>query len=155
MKTSRAGVRWLPVLFLALAASAADLAPDSSRFAASGLEEARVRSFFDALQSAVRAGRNDELAELIGYPLTVRRSSGALVIPDRAKFLSDPDAVFTKSVREQVLAQRFEDLFANWQGVMVGRGVLWFGGVCGPRSPGGSCADPRIRVTSVDQNAPR
>lgn len=153
--TPRVGVRWLPVLFLALAASAADPPSEADRFAVSGLEEAGVRSFFDALQVAVRAGRNDQLAELIDYPLAVRTGSGELRIQDRAQFLSDPDAVFTRSVREQVLAQRFEDLFANGQGVMVGRGVLWFGGVCAPSSPSGACADLRIRITAIDQGAPR
>ena len=150
----RTAFRFLLALSVALPISGAELTSNSNRFAVAGLNEAEVRSFFELLQDAVRAERNEQLADLFNYPFTVYASSGERVIRDRAQFLSDPAVVFNKRVREQILSQRFDDLFANWQGVMIGRGVLWFGGICDPGSPPDSCLNYKIRIYAINQDAP-
>ncbi len=32
-------------------------------------------------------------------------------------------------MKDAIAAQTYETLFANWQGVMIGNGELWFSGV--------------------------
>ncbi|MGH7786558.1 MAG: hypothetical protein ACRERC_06800 [Candidatus Binatia bacterium] len=130
----------------AFAASAED------RFAVAGIAEAEARSMFKALQDAVRSDDHEKVAELVEYPLRIDGSPTHKFISDRSQLLSEFARVFTKQVRRQVLEERFDDLFVNWRGVMVGSGAIWFSGICDPESPGGTCRNARVRVIAVNLN---
>ena len=121
----------------------------TDRFATAGLTEASARAFFDTLQVAVKANDSAKIADLIEYPLRVN-GLGRPRSVTREQFLAKPDAVLTDHIRRQVLAQRFDDLFVNAQGVMFGTGELWFSGVCDKDSPAGHCKGERVRVLSVN-----
>ena len=38
--------------------------------------------------------------------------------------------IFTARVRNAILRQRFEKVFGNYQGVMIGDGAVWFDHTC-------------------------
>jgi hypothetical protein len=40
--------------------------------------------------------------------------------------LADFDTIFTAPVREQIRAARYETLFINHKGAMIGDGEVWF-----------------------------
>ena len=121
----------------------------TDRFAPAGLTEASARTFFDALQAAVKANDTIRIADLIEYPVRVNGPGRPRAVT-RAQFLAKPDAVLTDRIRRQVLAQQFDDLFVNAEGVMFGSGELWFSGVCDKDSPAGQCRGERVRVTSFN-----
>ena len=100
---------------------------------------------------AGRSKANDtiRIADLIEYPVRVNGPGRPRAVT-RAQFLAKPDAVLTDRIRRQVLAQQFDDLFVNAEGVMFGSGELWFSGVCDKDSPAGQCRGERVRVTSVN-----
>jgi len=47
-------------------------------------------------------------------------------VQSSSQFLVDYDRLFTSSIRNAIEKQRPGCLFANWQGVMIGDGEVWF-----------------------------
>jgi predicted component of type VI protein secretion system len=92
-------------------------------------EHARYRSFFDALKKAVSEGDKAAVAAMVDYPFQARIGGKSVKIRDAAHFVADYDKVVTAKVKSALHAQGYESLFANWQGVMVGDGEIWFSGV--------------------------
>jgi hypothetical protein len=130
---------------LVVALSTADAAGD--RFAAAGVSEAAVRQALETLQNAVRAGDPGPVANMVAYPLKLNHAGGRReTIDDRAQFVARFDGIFSGQLREMVLAQRFDDLFASAHGIMFGRGDLWLSGICD--RPG--CSDPRIAIIAIN-----
>jgi hypothetical protein len=98
-------------------------------FSAAGLETAEVRSFLTTLQQAVRNDDRQTVASLVSYPITIRIDGAPTTLADPAAFIANYQAVMTKPVRAAVEAAEPDTLFANSDGVMMGRGQVWFGGV--------------------------
>jgi len=64
---------------------------------------------------------------------------------DAAHFEADCEKAFTKKVREAVARQSYETI-ANWQGVMMGDGEVWFAGVCG----NATCDQQTVKIIAVN-----
>jgi len=92
-------------------------------------DHTRYHTFFDNLKKAVAAGDKAAVAAMIEYPFQARIGGKSLKIRDAAHFIADYDQVITAKVKHALQGQAYETLFANWQGVMVGEGELWFSGV--------------------------
>ncbi len=92
-------------------------------------DHARYRTFFENLKKAVAAGDKSAVAGMIDYPFHARISGKALKIRDAAHFVAEYDRIITVKVKTALQAQTYETLSANWQGVMVGDGEVWFSGV--------------------------
>lgn len=104
-------------------------------------EYAAYASFFESLKTAVAAGDKQAVSAMVDYPFTARIGDKALTIRDAAQFVADYDMVITPKVKDAIAAQTYETLFANWQGVMIGNGELWFSGVGEP---------PVVRIIAIN-----
>jgi hypothetical protein len=89
----------------------------------------RYHAFFDALKKAVANDDKAAVAAMIDYPFQARIGGKAKKIRDAAHFIADYDRIVTDRVKQALAAQSYETLFANWQGVMIGDGEIWFSGV--------------------------
>jgi hypothetical protein len=109
----------------------AELPPPTSGgdFSAAGLQTEEVEAFFSGLQQAVAAGNRQQVASLVAYPLTVETTEEPLMVRDVAAFVQHYDAVMTETVKFAVENAEVATLFANWQGVRIGQGEVWFSGV--------------------------
>lgn len=85
--------------------------------------------FFANLQKAVAAGDKAAVAAMVDYPFQARIGGKAVKLTDAGHFVASYDKVVTAKVKEAVTKQSYATLFANWQGVMIGDGELWFSGV--------------------------
>ncbi|MFC4877025.1 hypothetical protein [Microbulbifer halophilus] len=83
---------------------------------------------------------------MVDYPFKARIDDRAVTIRDAAHFVEDYDKVFTSKVRKAVSSQTYPNLFANWQGVMIGDGEIWFGGICSDET----CKQQTVRITAVN-----
>ena len=110
----------------ALAQSAADT--DAALDAAFGAHEPYHR-FFDTLQKAVAADDRKAVAAMIDYPFQARINDKATKLRDAAHFIADYEKIVTPKVKKAVANQTYATLFANWQGVMIGDGEVWFSGI--------------------------
>lgn len=109
-----------------------------------GLEEARA--FFATLQAAVRAGNRAAVSALVEFPIEVSVAGNRRTISSRRAFEKRYDSIICKQVADVILSQDFESLFANWRGLMIGRGEVWFGGICEDTK----CAARRVRITAIN-----
>ncbi len=104
-------------------------------------EHDRYHSFFTALKKAVAEGDRKSFAAMVDYPFQARIKGKSVKIRDAAHFVADYDQVVTAKVKHALDAQAYESLFANWQGVMVGDGEIWFSAVGDPGE---------IRITAIN-----
>ncbi|TKH34024.1 hypothetical protein C1I59_21165 [Paenibacillus polymyxa] len=103
-------------------------APKASQnpFEVAGIQDPKAfLDTFKALQKAVADNDKEKVANYILYPLRVNDSEKSLTIPNKKDFLAKYDQIFTDAIREALVNQKTDDLFVNYQGVMVGSGELW------------------------------
>lgn len=89
-------------------------------------EHERFEVFFTELQQAVADDDEAGLAEMVAYPISVNIEGASTEIADEAAFASNFDEIVTADIKDAVTSQSYEDLFANWQGIMIGDGEVWF-----------------------------
>jgi hypothetical protein len=141
---SNAMKRFLPLLVAgALLAApgtvATAMAAENVHETNTGLTDAEVRKFFTELQRAASTRDVRGMAALTKFPLRV---NGKVSVKNRREFIVNYRKIIKKRVRLAVEKQRYETLFSNYQGVMIGDGELWFARVCD--QPACTTQSPRI-----------
>lgn len=86
----------------------------------------KARAFLADLKAAVKAGDKQKVSALVRFPLNVNLAKGRRVVRSSAEFVKDYDVLLTLTVRNAIAQQVPACLFANWQGVMIGNGEVWF-----------------------------
>ena len=76
-------------------------------------------AFVDELQKALRTDDHAWLADHIRYPLR-HHGRMAVVIRSKSDFMRNYPALVSDKLRRAILAQQPQQIFENWQGVMVG-----------------------------------
>jgi hypothetical protein len=137
----------VPVLLLVAALLLAPAAAADEHFAAAGISDAEASDFLRRLQSAVTVRNIPAIASVIQFPLMVNGKPGP---GSRDEFSQQFDAIFTTKVRAAILTQRVDTLFANWHGIMIGRGTVWFSALCDQGGPENACPNRRILIVSVN-----
>lgn len=87
---------------------------------------ASTQRFLEALKAAVAADDRPGVAALVDYPLKTRMGGKAVTVKDAAHFVAGYDKIMTDKVKKAIGRQTYTQLFANWQGVMIGDGEVWF-----------------------------
>jgi|ERR1051325_1077497 hypothetical protein len=111
----------LALLFSFFAIKSPGRASDSVGFA---VTEADKRFLSEALD-AVSKNDADWIAEHMAYPLSVTTSKGKRIVKKKAEFTAIVKRELSASVRAKIAADAKKPLFKNWQGVMIGDGILW------------------------------
>lgn len=99
-------------------------------FEVAGIQDPQtVLDAFKEVKDAIAKGDQAEVANHILYPLRVNDGPGqTLLVQTRRDFVDQYDAIITPSVTKAIANQNPDNLFVNYQGVMVGNGEIWFGG---------------------------
>jgi hypothetical protein len=88
------------------------------------LSEAKL--FLVRLQHIVKSGEKNRFASLIRYPIRILDGKHSVEISSASDFVDKYLSIITPEVRQAILMQSASCLFANGQGMMIGRGQLWF-----------------------------
>jgi predicted lipid-binding transport protein (Tim44 family) len=100
--------------------------PAQNPFEVAGIQDPKAfLNTFQALQKAVADNDKEKVADYILYPLRVNDSEKELTIPNKKEFIAKYDQIFTEAIRKALVNQKTDELFVNYQGVMVGSGELW------------------------------
>ncbi len=83
---------------------------------------------FNTVKELVAAGKKEEVANYVIYPLRVNCDQEKIMIKTKEDFIKNYDEIFTDKIKTALENQKVEDLFVNYQGVMVGNGEIWFDG---------------------------
>lgn len=86
------------------------------------LVEKNVQGFY----FAVLRGDKEEVAKYARFPLSFSINNKPRTASNRTAFLRYYDAIFTKSFVEKIAKGVPHHMFANWQGIMLGDGEVWF-----------------------------
>ena len=112
-----------------------------------GLKAGEVRQFLIELKSRVAKADERWVCAVVQFPLESDRHS----VRDATQCRAQYSAIFDKTVIDAIAAQRFEALFVNARGVMIGDGEVWIAGVC--RDNG--CRSQSLRIIAVNPSGPR
>ncbi|WP_462321278.1 hypothetical protein [Halochromatium sp.] len=100
------------------------------QLAVAGLSLPETRSFLDRLEHAVAQDDREAVAAMSDYPITVAAGKEILTLDSPSRFAARYPDFMTHPLRQLIAEARLENLFANYQGAMLGNGALWFGPVC-------------------------
>lgn len=96
-------------------------------FAAVGVDdEEEAYAFLGDLQAAVRTKDRAAIAAMLSKTVKVYRDGKLVSATDRAA-MARFDDIFHQSVAAVILCQPPGGLWANWRGISIGRGTIWFG----------------------------
>lgn len=113
------------------------------RIAVAGLRSQEVRSFLTNLQATVAQHDSRAICAMAAYPLRTR-VPGRVTTADICR--RNYAQIFNARVVAAIRNQKFETLFANYPGVMVGNGEVWIAGIS--RNKG--CASYDLRIITVN-----
>ena len=100
-----------------------------SNFSAAGLESDEAQVFLQALKDAVARDDAQAIASMVSYPITVRLDSAPVTVKTPQEFVANYTHILSEPVKHAVEQAQLDRLFVNYQGVRLGRGEMWFGGV--------------------------
>lgn len=99
----------------------------SGRYSDVGAHYWVVEQSAQALWNAVKINDRQGVADQIAYPVLVNDRRGSKTITTRKKFLNEYDNIFTEPFRNAILKHVPHNMSADWKGVMLGNGEVWFG----------------------------
>lgn len=100
---------------------------------------------FAAIQTAVADYEAEAVARWVAYPFSASIDGETHAIAGAEDFVMHYDEIVTEEVRETVTNQRYEDLFVNAEGVMLGNGQMWLNGVCSDDG----CSETDVRIVAI------
>ncbi|ODT08568.1 MAG: hypothetical protein ABS35_44265 [Kaistia sp. SCN 65-12] len=112
-------------------------------------DPAQYHAAFDAIHEAVAAEDAAGVAEWVSYPITVNVGGKALTIDDAAQFEAEYAAIITGDIKDAILAQSWETLFVNADGIMYGNGQVWLNGIC----KDDACAQFDVKIITIQSTS--
>lgn len=103
------------------------------------------RDVFDRLKAGVAADNRADVAALVDYPISVKMDGKSHKVRSAEEFVASWDKIITPDIAQVITAQRFEDIFVNWRGMMFGDGQVWINGICRDKA----CSKTDIRVVTI------
>ncbi len=105
--------------------------PAQNRYCVANFDNDRAVEYFAAkFKSAVISNKKAEVATMIKYPLRATIRGADIMINGEAAFLSLYDSIFTTEFIRKLAGFSTHNMWANYQGVMLGDGDVWFGASC-------------------------
>jgi hypothetical protein len=100
-----------------------------SNFSAAGLKTEEVQVFLQILKGAVTRGDAQAIASMVAYPITLNLNEETVTIKSPEAFVANYPGIIREPVKQAIQQAEMDRLFVNYQGVRLGQGELWFGGV--------------------------
>lgn len=100
---------------------------------------------FNDLQRGIAADDRAAVAALLRYPVRVSVDGKTVKLADAAAFQRDYAKIVTPALKALIAEQRFDTLFVNQQGVMLGQGEVWITGTCVDKA----CATSEVKVNNI------
>ncbi|WP_433969436.1 hypothetical protein [Tunturiibacter gelidiferens] len=105
----------------------------------------KVRQLLFSLQQAVAKHNPAAVAALVHYPIKVNPGKKPFVVKNEKAFIKDYDRIITHDIQDAIFKQKYEALFVNSQGVMLGDGEVWISGFCQDKN----CSRSDIKIGTI------
>ncbi|NYF88975.1 hypothetical protein RBB79_05475 [Tunturiibacter empetritectus] len=106
---------------------------------------AKVQQLLFNLQQAVAQHDPAAVAALVHYPIKVNPGKRPITIKSPKAFVKDYDRIITHHISSVILKQKYDALFVNSQGVMLGDGEVWITGFCLDKN----CRSSDIKIGTI------
>lgn len=105
----------------------------------------KVQKLLTDLQQAVSQHNAAVVAALVHYPIKVNPGKHAVTIKNPRVFIKDYDLIITPDISSAILKQKYDALFVNSQGVMIGDGEVWITNFCLDKN----CKNSDIKIGTI------
>jgi hypothetical protein len=105
----------------------------------------KVQHLLTDLQQAVSQHNATAVAELVHYPIKVNPGKHPITIKNPKAFIKDYDRIITQDIAAAIYKQKYDALFVNSQGVMIGDGEVWITGFCLDKN----CKNSDIKIGTI------
>ena len=131
-------------LSLAVAQTTSPTAFDKSVDLSVG-DHTKVQQLLTNLQRAVAKHDAPAVAALVHYPIKVNPGKHPFIVKNEKAFIKDYDRIITSDIAAAIFKQKYESLFVNSQGAMIGDGEVWITGFCRDKS----CKQSDIKIGTI------
>jgi len=108
-------------------------------------DHVKVQQLLTALQQAVAKHDATAVAALVHYPIKVNPGKKPFTVKNEKAFIKDYDGILTHDIQDAILKQKYENLFVNSQGAMIGDGEVWITGFCRDKT----CKQSDIKIGTI------
>jgi hypothetical protein len=108
-------------------------------------DHVKVQQLLTQLQQAVAKHNAAAVAALVHYPIKVNPGKKPFTIKNEKAFIKDYDGIITHDIQDAILKQKYENLFVNSQGAMIGGGEVWITAFCRDKS----CKQSDIKIGTI------
>jgi hypothetical protein len=108
-------------------------------------DHVKVQQLLTHLQQSVASHNAPSVAGLVHYPIKVNPGKKPFTIKNEKAFIKDYDRIITHDIQDAILKQKYENLFVNSQGAMIGDGEVWITGFCRDKS----CKQSDIKIGTI------
>jgi hypothetical protein len=105
----------------------------------------KVQQLLFNLQQAVAKHNPAAVAALVHYPIKVNPGKKPFVVKNEKAFIKDYDRIITHDIQDAIFKQKYDALFVNSQGVMLGDGEVWITGFCLDKN----CKSSDIKIGTI------
>jgi hypothetical protein len=108
-------------------------------------DHTRVHQILTSLQQNVAKHNAAGVASLVHYPIKVNPGRHPFIVKNEKAFVKDYDRIITQDIEDAIFKQKYENLFVNSQGAMIGDGEVWITGFCRDKS----CKQSDIKIGTI------
>ncbi len=108
-------------------------------------DHVKVHNLLTQLQAAVAKHDAAAVAALVHYPIKVNPGKKPFSVKNEKAFIKDYDRIITSDIQSAIFKQKYENLFVNSQGAMIGDGEVWITGFCRDKS----CKQSDIKIGTI------
>ena len=109
----------------------------------------KVERLLTDLQASVAKHDTAAVANLVHYPIKVNPGKHPFTVKNQKEFIKDYDRIITPDISDVILKQKYETLFVNTQGAMLGEGEVWITGDCLDKA----CTKSDIKIGTIQDTA--
>jgi hypothetical protein len=112
-------------------------------------DHVKVQHLLADLQQSVANHNAAGVAALVHYPIKVNPGKRPFLVKSPKAFVADYDRIITLDISEAILKQKYDALFVNSQGAMLGEGEVWITSFCLDKG----CTRSDIKIGTIQSAA--
>ena len=112
-------------------------------------DHVKVQHLLADLQQSVASHNAAGVAALVHYPIKVNPGKKPFTVRSQKEFIKDYDHIITQDISEAILKQKYDALFVNSQGAMLGEGEVWITSICLDKG----CKRSDIKIGTIQNTA--
>jgi hypothetical protein len=112
-------------------------------------DHVKVQHILADLQQSVASHNAAGVAALVHYPIKVNPGKKPFTVKNPKEFIKDYDRIITQDISDAILKQKYEALFVNSQGAMLGEGEVWITSICLDKG----CKKSDIKIGTIQNTA--